>query len=524
MCLTTYSDATDEIVRSVKQCQARQESKDLSKVTIRGQLSNLKSGWWNGGLPPYGYDLQYVSSQGALLFTVRFLESGEKQVFDNRGHPLRTLPPGERVPKAETDKTRLVPSTPERQQLVRRIFDMYVNQGLGFKSIARKLNDEGIPSPRNGNHSKNCRAGWSLSTIRSIILNPAYTGDMVWNRKAKGKFHSIVNGHAQERKGFPAQKERWNDKADWEVKPNTHPALIDRKTFDEADRLRTERSLRRGGAPYRSGRAKTSPYLLTSLILCTRCGHRFHGCTANSTIHRKDGSKIKTLYYACAGAVSKGVCERKLVRKDELEREIRRRIKIRVEEFRKVGGDKTLKRILADELKAGYQEPAAQHRVVKKKIDEIDRSVDRLVESLTPTNKEFVDPKLVSLKRDRDRLEQELDRVKALPDQAVDIDALANEIIASMGPFEEVFREGTLEEKKEFISLFVERIELDTEERRATVYLRKFPAPTSLDLGKPAFEMAPGVRCKHQKRPFPPVDVVEVSLVRKGSTLIPVAA
>jgi len=34
-------DSTDDLLRPVKQWQARQESKDLSKVTIRGLLSNM---------------------------------------------------------------------------------------------------------------------------------------------------------------------------------------------------------------------------------------------------------------------------------------------------------------------------------------------------------------------------------------------------------------------------------------------------------------------------------------------------
>ena len=39
-------DTTDDLLRPVKQWQARQESKDLSKVTIRGLLSKVEGGWW----------------------------------------------------------------------------------------------------------------------------------------------------------------------------------------------------------------------------------------------------------------------------------------------------------------------------------------------------------------------------------------------------------------------------------------------------------------------------------------------
>jgi DNA invertase Pin-like site-specific DNA recombinase len=44
-------DTTDDLLRPVKQWQARQESKDLSKVTIRGLLSKSETGTWMGGVP-----------------------------------------------------------------------------------------------------------------------------------------------------------------------------------------------------------------------------------------------------------------------------------------------------------------------------------------------------------------------------------------------------------------------------------------------------------------------------------------
>jgi len=50
----TGSDA-DELILPVQQWQARQELKDLAKVTIRGLKSRTEKGRWNGGTPPYGY-------------------------------------------------------------------------------------------------------------------------------------------------------------------------------------------------------------------------------------------------------------------------------------------------------------------------------------------------------------------------------------------------------------------------------------------------------------------------------------
>jgi site-specific DNA recombinase len=385
-------------------------------------------------------------------------------------------------------------SMPERVAMVRRIFDTYVRQDLGFKAIAEMLNDEGIASPKNGTWSAHTGPGWSLSTIRSMLMNPNYTGAMVWNRRAGGKFHSVAGGRAKERKGVNTRTLIWNDEGDWEVIRDSHPAIIDQRTFDAAKQLRESRSRNGGGVSYRSGRAKDSPYLLSGLVKCTSCGHGYHGQTVNKSKLRKDGTKIKTRYYACGGAVSKGkaVCKKQLIRKDELEREIVGRIGARIDEFLSDGGDELLKGLLVKETKAEYQSPRERRQQLQKRIDGINEDIDRLVKSLSPDNKEFVDPKLKELGKERKRLQCELTDMKEVQQHDVDVNRMADEALGCMENFEEVFEQGTLEERKEFIRLFVEDIQLDAVGKKATVRIKKFPAAPSVTTGNSAFQMVAG--------------------------------
>ena len=90
-------DDSDDLVRSVKQWQARQESKDLSKVTFRGLISRASGGWWNGGVPPYGFDREYVDSGGKAYQRVRFNADRSKLVSDVATGRTRLLPRGERL-------------------------------------------------------------------------------------------------------------------------------------------------------------------------------------------------------------------------------------------------------------------------------------------------------------------------------------------------------------------------------------------------------------------------------------------
>lgn len=137
-------DSTDDLLRPVKQWQARQESKDLSKVTIRGLLSKIgytsgseaKNGWWMGGVPPHGYDLCYVNADGKFLMTVRYMPDGSKRILGEKGKLVRTLVRGESLNLSQRDHARLAPSSPERVMVATSIFTMYVEQRKGYNAIA----------------------------------------------------------------------------------------------------------------------------------------------------------------------------------------------------------------------------------------------------------------------------------------------------------------------------------------------------------------------------------------------------
>src|SRR5438552_1330131 len=252
-------DDTDDLLRPVKQWQARQESRDLSKVSIRGLLSLSQGGWWLGGMPPYGYDLLYHDGGGRRYQKVRFMPSGEKRVYSVEGAPLRTLPPRERLSTAKSDRAKLVPSAPERVRTVQRIFEMYGELGMGLRAIAARLNEEKIPSPGCANPKANRDFTWCLSSVRGILQNQSYVGDLIWNRRAQGKFHRIANGQAQKRETLHRAVEK-NGKQDWIVVPDAHDALVARDLFHRAQGRRSAEKT--DSQNFRRGRGKDSPFLL----------------------------------------------------------------------------------------------------------------------------------------------------------------------------------------------------------------------------------------------------------------------
>lgn len=478
-----------------------QEVKKTSWKTIDGQVKNAMEGKWQGGTPPYGYDLKYYDSHKKPLRIVRFLESGEKQVLNPNGSPNRMLVQGEKIPKTKSDYSVLILSLNERVEVIRRIFRMYL-QGHGFKAIAKKLNGEGIPSPRNGNWSKNVHACWSEGTVRSILMNELYTGSFIWNRSSQGKFNSIKNNQANsiesDRRSDAKRPRRKNDKGDRIVIRNRHPAIVDRDTFEKVQKTISKRGGPQKENSFHSGRAKDAPYLLVGLIHCSHCDHPYYGQKKHKGKRRKDGSKVLTYCYVCSGYLRKGttLCRGTAISKDEIDNQILDLIDSRISPFLKNGGRKVLEAIILKELKSDSRDPKREMAQLTNKIHEADRKIDTLIDKVldqvSDANRELFDQKLTKLREQRDSLEAQLEELKSMHQQSVDVTKTAKEIVAVMAGFSDLFAVGTLEEQKEFVRLFIEDIKLDGNKRKAIVRIRKFPALNGIGTGKSSFDMVAG--------------------------------
>ncbi|MHC4430745.1 MAG: recombinase family protein, partial [Planctomycetota bacterium] len=178
------------------------------------------------------YDLRYENADGKFLLILRFVPDGSKQILDEKGRLIRTLARGESLNISKRDQARLVPSHPERVKVIKHIFEMYVDQGKGYHAIADTLNQENIPTPRGPDWARIYSGKWTNTTIRAILVNPLYSGDMVWNRRTDGRFHRISGGRAVD--GIHGARLVPNGKDDWIVVRDAHAALISRRLFAHA--------------------------------------------------------------------------------------------------------------------------------------------------------------------------------------------------------------------------------------------------------------------------------------------------
>ena len=149
-----------------------QESQNTSNRVKETLKTRAKNGLFKGSNPPYGYEVR----DGKLYI--------------------------------RNDET---------PNIVKRIFKEYL-EGNGRQSIARRLYNEGVPTPAQIAGKANAGDKWHDSTIRCILTNPHYVGDLVQGRT------TTVSVTSKRRKNVPKEEQF--------IIKNAHEPIISRETFD----------------------------------------------------------------------------------------------------------------------------------------------------------------------------------------------------------------------------------------------------------------------------------------------------
>ncbi len=476
-------DSTDDLLRPVKQWQARQESKDLSKVTIRGLLSKVVGGWWMGGVPPCGYDLRYENESGGFLFVVRFLRDGTKEVLDEEGMVTRTLAKGERVSVTKRDRARLTPGDPKRVEAIERIFRMAAEERRGFAAISSALNEDGVASPRCSEWSRIYSGRWVSSTVREILINPLYTGDMVWNRRTDARFHKIANGRAVERTNAYGARLVPNLVEDWITIRGAHPALVSRRLFERAREVRESRSSsssQRGRNPREAGswRGQRARYLLTGLVECGRCGGRYEGCVRRKGKPRKDGSIVRTHYYGCGSYIRQGrsACVFGPVGQEALEVAVVEGV---LSFYRERYSGEAGRRRMSRALREGVGDDTSEIEGARGRANErrvvIEATITKLLDNITPTNRDFVDNRLKHFDQERKTLDRQLVELDALVLGRAAQSELFDDLRGFLASLEGVLREGTPDQRIRAMRRCVVRVVFSSKEEKVQIEVRDLP-------------------------------------------------
>ncbi len=468
-------DFVGDLLRPIRQIQARQESVDLSRLTARGQMSAVQAGSYFGSTPPWGFDYQYRDSRGEPYQTVRYLQDGTKEIYLADGTLKVKVPLGDRPPRMDNDTVRLVHSLPERVAIIRRIFHFYVQEGLGIRAIANGLNRERVPSARCGWWGTTYYNGrWSATSVANIVKNQVYVGDSVWNKRTMAKFHRIRDGKSVPRPRHEAGVIAPNPREHWIITPNTHEPIISRATFESAQRILAGRDK---SATFRHklvGRGRTSNFLLAGLIQCERCNHRFSGWSQKIKRKVKPAPEDRRQVYLCGGYLQKGnaICRRAAIEKKPFEEFIVSSVQARLEQVLEGGGMNVIRAYVEEELLLAQGDPKAELAKVDAELARLKADADRLLSCLTPANSEFIDEKLIEIKGRRRDLDLRREGLEQAARRTVSLEAATEAVLAHLTRFREVLACGSFAEQKEFLGGFVEGITLDAVEKTGTLKMR----------------------------------------------------
>lgn len=181
-----------------------------------GATRAAKKGKWLGGIVPYGY---VVNKDG-------FLEINE----------------------VEAD-------------IIRSIFNLYLNENMSSLDIAVYLNNLDIPSScgeGKGKRTKGITGKWRSSSIQRILSNTTYYGVHSYGKRGSRRKELIYR----------------------EV-----PGIVSKEDWDNAQKIKKENLL------FSSRNNKKREYLLRGLINCSHCGKKFYGVSYTN----------KSASYVCSG-------------------------------------------------------------------------------------------------------------------------------------------------------------------------------------------------------------------------------
>ncbi len=221
-----------------------QESQQTSNRIKAALSSKARKGEFKGSVPPYGYRLQ---------------------------------------------QSKLILADDDTPNVVKRIYRMYL-EGKGFDAIARTLTREGLPTPAQIIGKKNAGEYWHGSSIKLILSNPHYIGDLVQFRQTTKSV--TVKGRDE----LPKEKQI--------IVKNTHPAIISKEDFEAVQRYME-------GRKKQQAKPKAKKHLFTNHLYCADCGKSLWYVQ-----HRKG--------YVCGNYYKHGkhVCSQHSIREKELTRVI----------------------------------------------------------------------------------------------------------------------------------------------------------------------------------------------------------
>ncbi len=400
------SKDSGKLTITVLSAVAEIERENILVQTMEGRKQKAREGKWNGGQAPFGYTLD--SKKGMLIVN------------------------------------------PDEAEIVKIIFNKFVNEGLGADSISNYLNQHGYVKTKYRSHELNY---FTRSLVRKILDNPVYIGKIAYGKSSTEKIKGTRDQYHRVR----------ND--DFLLAEGLHDAIIDLDLWEGARAKREET-----GVKWVKTHSLEHEHILTGLLKCPICGVGMSG-TVRRRKNKSTGEYKDDFYYRCKHRKKineSDFCNCSLVlNQNELNGEVERHIMDLVNN--KDGRDFIIRRMESRVDVSSLETEREQLRGQLRQLSGAKKKLTDMIDRLDVTDKHY-DRKYQDM---HDRLDNLYDRIGDIDDQLQDVNekirmAYENQITSKqvyqiLTCFDKIYFEMTDLEKKEFFRNFIDEIELYSE-------------------------------------------------------------
>src|SRR6267378_2592518 len=228
---------------------------------------------------------------------------GKKHMAQQGGvHVLSGAPFGYRYVRKSDTSAAFYEVVEAEAKVVRMVFEIYTQQGLSIKAIARLLNERQIAT-RTG------KGRWERSTVWGMLRNPAYRGTACYG-KTELRLRQRITRPLRQRRGLPSRDSAGHERPRTEWIEVPVPTLVSEERFALAQE-QLEKNKRH------SPRRTVEPTLLQGMLVCEQCGYALYRSSTRTSKHMLH-------YYRCLGSdgyrrLRGSVCTNRPIRQDYLD-------------------------------------------------------------------------------------------------------------------------------------------------------------------------------------------------------------
>ena len=400
------SKDSGKLTITVLSAVAEIERENILVQTMEGRKQKAREGKWNGGQAPFGYDLDSKNS---------------------------TLVVNE-----------------EEAEIVRIIYDKFVHTDMGADAICNYLNQRGYTKKKVRGHELNY---FARGLIMKILDNPVYTGKIAYGKNVTEK----VKGTRDEYRRVKTD--------DYLLADGLHEAIVDEETWEAAREKR-----KRTGVKWNKTHSLEHEHILSGLLKCPVCGAGMAG-TVRRRKNKKSGEYKDDFYYRCQHRRKideEHFCDFKpSLNQNEINAEVEWFIRgmIADERFHEYIGERLQEKVDVSNLEEERDQLKGQLQQVVGAKNKLLVMLDTLDAGDKHYARKFQDM--------QDRLDNLYDRISGFENEIADVEEKIKaaygrqisekQLYQILQKFDILYAEISDIEKKEFMQLFIDAIELYSE-------------------------------------------------------------